>query len=151
MLFEKKKYQIYKKGNGMELYKYDLSRKLTLVNTISGESFELIDEEGNLTHFSKDDIDIYRVIKLENTENARMLRALYNFHVDDYLNGVCLLSWTLYPDGRFFEDEDGFGGENNNETTVYAFMDTHGKVVIPFRDMNKEQIDILRKHAEKMI
>jgi hypothetical protein len=38
----------------------------------------------------------------------------------------------LYPDGRYFEDEDGFGGEDNDELTVYCIMDENLNVVRPF-------------------
>ncbi len=31
-----------------------------------------------------------------------------------FKNGVVLVEWTLYPDGRYFMDEDGYGMEDND-------------------------------------
>lgn len=38
--------------------------------------------------------------------------------------------------GRYFEDEDGFGGEKNQEETIYGIIDTDLNVVEPFRPIN---------------
>ena len=38
---------------------------------------------------------------------------------DGYKDGLCAISWMLYPDGRYFADEDGFGMEDNDEENVY--------------------------------
>ena len=51
---------------------------------------------------------------------------------DNCKKGLIALSWTLYPDGRYFEDEDGFGGEDNDELTVYCVMNDNLEVVRPF-------------------
>lgn len=51
-------------------------------------------------------------------------------------DGVCAISWTLYPDGRYFEDEDGFGGEKCHEEIIYAIIDTDLNFVEPFRPIN---------------
>ena len=46
------------------------------------------------------------------------------------------ISWTLYPDGRYFEDEDGFGAEKCHEGIIYAIIDTDLNFVEPFRPIN---------------
>lgn len=51
-------------------------------------------------------------------------------------DGVCAITWTLYPDGRYFEDEDGFGGEKCHEETIYGIIDTDLNFVEPFRPIN---------------
>lgn len=52
---------------------------------------------------------------------------------DEFKNGLCVITWTLYPDGQYFADEDGFGMEDNDEENVYAIIDTNLKIVEPFR------------------
>ena len=47
-------------------------------------------------------------------------------------NGLIALSWMLYPDGRYFADEDGFGMEDNDEVTVYCVMNENLEVIRPF-------------------
>ena len=42
----------------------------------------------------------------------------------------------LYPDGRYFADEDGFGMEDNDEVTVYCVLDENLQVVRPFAPVN---------------
>ena len=38
----------------------------------------------------------------------------------------------LYPDGRYFADEDGYGMEDNDEVKVYCVLDDNLQVVRPF-------------------
>jgi hypothetical protein len=52
---------------------------------------------------------------------------------DGFKDGLCAISWTLYPDGRYFADEDGYGMEDNDEEEVYAIIDTDLKMVESFR------------------
>lgn len=54
---------------------------------------------------------------------------------DGFKDGVCAISWVLYPDGRYFEDNDGFGSESHGEETVYAIINTDLEIVVPFRPM----------------
>ena len=38
----------------------------------------------------------------------------------------------LYPDGRYFADEDGFGMEDNEELNVCCIMNDNLEVIRPF-------------------
>lgn len=134
-------------GEGMKLYEKGLRK--VLINLQTEETFELVDGNGNLLHITKDDINFSRVNQLENSHHAKELKVCYDFRVECFSKGVSLIIWTLYPDGRYFADEDGFGGENNDETVVYAFIDKKGKIQIPFQDMTKDEILIGRKKAEE--
>ena len=44
----------------------------------------------------------------------------------------------LYPDGRYFADEDGFGMEDNDEVNISAYIDTQCRVVVKFQDMKDD-------------
>ena len=50
-----------------------------------------------------------------------------------FKDGVCAISWMLYPEGRYFADSDGFGADDNDEEMVYAIIDSHLVIVEPFR------------------
>lgn len=52
---------------------------------------------------------------------------------DDFKDGLCAISWMLYPDGQYFADSDGYGMEDNDEEVVYAIIDTDLNIVEPFR------------------
>lgn len=125
-------------GNGVTII-YTKEKEIILKNTIYNKEVMIKNKDGVLVNIHEGDIDFDRVDLLENPQNAHQLSTRYGFSIGRFEDGVAQLCWTLYPDGRFFEDEDGFGGENCNETTIYAFIDTLGKIVIPFRDMTYEE------------
>lgn len=48
-------------------------------------------------------------------------------------NGCYEMIWTIQLDGRFWEDEDGFGGTSDNEIRLSAIIDKYGQFIAPFR------------------
>lgn len=125
-------------GDGV-LINYTKDGEIILKNTILDKEVMIMNKDGILVNIRDGDIDFSRVDLLENPENAHHLSTKYGFSLGRFEDGVAQLCWTLYPDGRYFADEDGFGGENCNETTIYAYIDTLGDIIIPFRDMTYEE------------
>ena len=41
-------------------------------------------------------------------------------------NGKYRMLWQIQPDGRYWEDEDGFGAESDEEISLYADIDQDG-------------------------
>jgi len=123
----------YDWGEGMMLY--GNGREEILVNTETKEVWTMVDENGHLVGFTKDDIDWEAIRKLEHSGSAYTMTADYGGigRMSDFYNGKCTLCWTLYPDGRYFADEDGYGMEDNEEVVVYALIDKHMHVLSPFR------------------
>lgn len=70
---------------------------------------------------------------------------------DGFKNGLCAISWTLYPDGRYFADEDGFGMEDNAEEVIYGIINTNLEFVEPFRPVKdvSEYLKVLRNKKVK--
>lgn len=64
---------------------------------------------------------------------------------DNFRNGVCAICWTVYPDGRYFADEDGFGMEDNDEEKIYCIINKDLEIIVPFQPMNDVK-EILRKY-----
>ena len=60
-------------------------------------------------------------------------KTQFRFWIYAYAAGKASVEWTLQPDGRYFEDEDGFGAENCEEITLYSSLDTNGFFTEPFR------------------
>lgn len=59
-------------------------------------------------------------------------KVRFSFSVYGFSDGFALVSWTLQPDGRYFEDEDGFGAENCEEIVLYSKIDENGLFTEPF-------------------
>lgn len=60
--------------------------------------------------------------------------VLFTFSVSKFVDGVSYVIWLVQPDGRYFEDEDGFGGEKCSEIRLYSMMNTKGEFICPFTD-----------------
>ena len=56
----------------------------------------------------------------------------FRFAIEAFRDGRALVSWTLQPDGRYFEDEDGFGAEHCEEIVLYSYLDENGRFTEPF-------------------
>ena len=55
----------------------------------------------------------------------------YYSHIS-LLDGQYALIWQIQPDGRYWEDDDGFGGTSDDEIDLYAHIEEDGNFVEPF-------------------
>jgi len=140
-------------GEGMEIVEEVISdywRERFLVNHEAKEAYELMNRSFTLTFISNNDVDWKGVETLDNNSNAYSFSAYYQrFAVEQFKNGVALVEWTLYPDGRYFIDEDGFGMEDNDESVLYGFIDKKARVVVPFQAKGWKELEKQRKTAER--
>ena len=124
-------------GDGMAFFFGD-NRELYIANTQTGKIRKVSTEESLLVN--DNDIDIEAIAKVcENGLHNAQSKAIRYEGVnrwDGYKNGMCAITWTLYPDGRYFADSDGFGMEDNDEEVVYAIIDTDLNIVEPFRPID---------------
>lgn len=107
-----------------------------VANVQTGRIRQLSTAVGCVT-VDENDID-YEAINLlchHGANNA--LRKVLNYGSlgtwDGFKEGFCAISWTLYPDGRYFADSDGYGMEDNDEEKVYGIMDENLNFLVPFR------------------
>lgn len=142
--------ETYPRGEGISIH-YSRFGEIILENTVLKRKVMIRNKYKTLVNVHAGDIDFEKVNKLENPQNAHTLKAEYRFSIWKFTNGVALVWWTLYPDGRFFEDENGYGGECCNETTISAYIDTLGNVVIPFQNMNSKEEAQFRIKAEEIV
>lgn len=145
--------RIKDRGEGMEIVKEVINnywRVKFLINHEAKEAFLLMDHNLRLLFLSPEDVDWQSVEKLENNRNAYSLSAHYPpFAVEKFKNGVAFVQWTLYPDGNYFMDEDGFGMEDNDESALFGFIDKKARVVIPFQAMSWVELEKQRTEAEQ--
>ena len=69
----------------------------------------------------------------EIVSRARRLDARFPTSVYKYKEGVACVSWQINPDGRYYEDEDGYGMTDDEEITLYGYVDRTGKPLVAFR------------------
>ncbi len=60
-------------------------------------------------------------------------------YVSNFVGDTCRFSWMLQPDGRYWEDEDGYGMTQDKEVWLYALINNEGKFVTPFFDKHNEK------------
>ena len=128
---------------------------LYIANTINGK-IRKFSSNGNLL-VDDCDIDFAAIAKvctngLHNARNKEIRYAGIN-RWDGFKDGLCAISWMLYPDGRYFADSDGFGMEDNDEEEVYAIIDTNLVIVEPFRPIEDVSAHLkeLRKNKREIL
>ena len=112
------------------------NKQIFIVNPAIKKVYPISEANGKLVGFTSDDIDWDNVNQLEHNADAKRLVADYGgLCIEDYQDGVARVDWMLYPDGRYFADEDGFGMEDNDEVNISAYINTECKVLVKFQDM----------------
>lgn len=125
-------YMCYDCKDGMLFLESRTGYQCLLVDKKNGDVVELVDKEGNMVAFTLEDVSQSVIDRDVETGNARALLARYWFFVHEFKGGKAAVEWTICPDGRYFADEDGFGGDDCDELTVTAVIDRKGKVLVPF-------------------
>lgn len=132
----------YDIGEGMAVLKTK-GESYTLVNKETGKLRQLVDGSGHLL-VGDDEIDLGAMRKgCPHYHGNKSVRYWFGRY-DDFKNGVCAISWTVYPDGRYFEDEDGFGGEDNAEEKAYCIINRDLEIIVPFQPMEDVRIVLMR-------
>lgn len=66
-------------------------------------------------------------------KGGRFDYASYRVEYEVLKNGGVMIIYTLQPDGRYWEDDDGFGAENEVELNFFSYIDHTGKFTQPFK------------------
>jgi len=90
----------------------------------------LVDSRGNIQNFPgilREDFWVREVA-------PRYLRPQVGFRSSfEKRDHGWIFKWQLQPDGWYWADEGGFGGENDTEVVLYTFVDLDGNFTGPFR------------------
>ena len=131
----------YPVGDGIVFFsgKGDYHHELYIANTLTGKIRHLSTAGGRLL-VDDDEIDYEAIEKQckhgKNNARLKIIKYAGINRWDGFKNGLCAISWMLYPEGIYFADSDGFGGEDSNEENVYGIMDTSLQFIEPFRPIN---------------
>lgn len=126
---------------------------LFFANSLIGKARQLLNEESHLVGFEDRDFDWEKLKTVEHTYDLNHRYVDYGGlgRYSDYRNGICCLCWMLYPDGRYFADEDGFGMEDNDEENIYCIIDDNLRVIIPWQPMTDEEMATRMREAREII
>ena len=127
---------------------------LCMVNTETNERRQLIDETGHVVGFGEQDFDWEKLKQVEHRYclDNRVVEYAGLGRYNNFRNELCCLSWMLYPEGRYFADEDGFGMEDNDEENIYCVIDKDLEVLIPFQPMtDSERQQLMAVAIEKRL
>lgn len=92
----------------------------------------IIDRDHQIAGLTVDNIDPKSVRDYRGIPCVRDRKAQYGFCVNQFRSGKAVVSWCIQPDGRYWEDEDGFGGNCDMEITLYSMIDRQGHFCTPF-------------------
>ena len=128
-------------ADGKERHKSELNRRLSFgrgdsvilkINNTE-ERKTIIHENGDFSDFpgiaveDMDEINDY----LQNGSLAPNVR--YSTAFTPTKDGGWHVTWCVQPDGRYWEDEDGYGGENDKEINLYSHLSDDGRFTQPFK------------------
>ncbi len=103
---------------------------VVFVNPETGERKTIIDKNAVIVNYpgAADDgwRSEYRYTELK--PNVTFITRFEHYGEDSYI-----MYWEIQPDGRYWEDDDGFGGEPDEEIILYAIIDRNGNFTGPFR------------------
>ena len=90
----------------------------------------LVDPVGNIRHFP----GIVREDFWTKIVSPNALRPQVHFRTSfEERDQGWIMFWQIQPDGRYWADEDGFGMEDDEEVTLYTYVDRDGRFTGPFR------------------
>ncbi len=126
-----------------------------LMNENEYRAYEIMDEDLKFVNFTTDDIDWKSIKCLPEymKERARNLSVRFPTFVRRFQNGVAEAYWQLNPDGRYYRDEDGYGMTDDEETSVYGFIDTEMNMLVKFQYIgsDRNRLKEMRIEAERKV
>lgn len=143
------KYYLSRLGEGMTFCRETDCRRYYLLNTETKEAYELVGATGSFVKWDAVAVEICTVLDMPMRAQRNAIQTCANYYlgVDTFKDGVACVSWTLQPDGRYYADEDGFDMTDDDEITIYAFIDKKANILVPFQPMDNELKGRYRKQA----
>lgn len=155
--YKKRPYQKEDLGEGMSLV-HELRggywKPRYLMDNETGMAYEFMDERSTLVTFTTDDIAWETIERLSTDiqDQARRLSGYYPTIISKYQNGVAEVRWQINPDGRYYMDSDGYGMTDDEEETLYGYIDRKGKPLVKFRRVKDfSELDVIEQKATENV
>ena len=115
---------------GMHMYRHEgEDSTVCFVDEKRGIRKELVDSNGNILRFPGIVQEDFWVKEVSGNALRPQIRFRTSF---ERRKGKWIMLWQIQPDGRYWEDEDGFGGTNDEEVTLFTYVDENGNFTGPF-------------------
>ena len=125
-----------------------------LINRDEELAYEFIDDDMEFALVGDEDIDwdslegvpeyAINVAKTKSAEFPTRLRC--------YEDGIAEVEWTLNPDGRYYMDEDGYGMTDDEQISLFGYVDKYGRVVAKFRNVRQSsEFEEMKQEAKRLI
>lgn len=108
--------------------------KVVFSNREKGIRRVIVDDSGLIHNFPG--IEDEDKIREHLNEGSMQPRIRFRTDFCKKPDGRIMMIWEIQPDGRYWEDEDGFGGESDAEIRLYTYLDERGRFTGPFRLYN---------------
>ncbi len=158
MNLERHKCRVHELGEGISVVEQLVDgwwKPRYLANENEYRAYEIMNEDLTFMHFTTKDIDWKSIKSLPEymKERARRMSALFPTFVLRFQNGVAEVHWQLNPDGRYYRDDDGYGMTDDEETTVYGFIDADMNVLVKFQYIgdDRDRLKEMRCEAERKL
>lgn len=122
----------------MFLFASKMGKDIYLINKNKKTGYMLVNTS-NHVQVSEDEIDLISIQEAFNKERIEedprkcIKENLYfDFYVSNFKDGLATWSWEIYPDGRYFEEEDGTGMKPNNPVVITANISSECNIIMPF-------------------
>lgn len=116
-------------------------------------AYEFMNHDEYLVTVTENDIDWDSLVNLPDAaiERAKNLNGHFPTNIRKFENGVAEVEWKINPDGRYYEDDEGFGMTDDIEIAIFSYIDRTGKALVKFRNVNKKYdlLKEMRAEAEK--
>lgn len=115
---------------GMHLYRSaSEDSSVFFIDESRGIRKMLVDSNGRIQNFPgiKEKASIEKIVGARALEPQIRFRTSFEKQEDRWK-----VYWQVQPDGRYWEDEDGFGGTNDEEVTLCTYVDFNGDFTGPF-------------------
>lgn len=143
-------------GEDMEVIKTSICgywKPRILLNHRTRRAYQFMDANECLIGVTDRDIEWATLASLppKCIGRAKIRDAHYPTSIGRFENGVSMVCWQLNPDGRYHMDEDGYGMTDDEEVTIYGFIDTSCRVVVPYQAITSfDDLKTLRTEAEQI-
>ena len=151
--YKQRPYRKENLGEGMTLVhelRGDYWKPRYLMDNETGMAYEFMDEGSTLVTFTTDDIawETLERLSTDIQDQARRLSGYYPTLISKYQNGVAEVEWQINPDGRYYMDSDGYGMTDDEEETLYGYIDRKGKPLGKFRRiMEFSELETMKQQA----